>query len=262
MGLRDVEWAYGLDLPMREKVVLAALCFRTDAATHQTIVGQQTIATMTGSSVDTVRRALDSLDDMGVITRERRHGRGGYRTSDLTTVNLDTYQADSLQGQEPTRQTAYKADSNDLTSNQQPPNQHTAGAEEILQIDPSDDPSDTPIPPDRFDEFYSIWPKKVDKPAARRAWVKAIKRAPAEAIILAAEEFRDNPHIPPKQFIRNPATWLNGDGWEDELPAPRGNDRTTPTERARQTVAAGAAITQRRTFGNITSLNPMKGISR
>lgn len=276
MSLRDVEWAYSLDLPMREKVVLVALCFRADAKSHETIVGQQTIAEMTGASPDTVRRALDALDERGVITRERRHGPGGYRTSDRTTVNSATYPADStvgeadestaypaqsLVGAEPSRQTAYKADSGHLTSTQRSPNPHTAGAINDPSVDPSVDPSDTPLPPDRFDEFYAVWPKKVDKPAAKRAWAKAVRRVSPEVIIAAAVAFRDNPHIPPKQYIRNPATWLNGDGWDDDLPAARGNSKPTPTERALQTVAAGASLSERRTFGNITSFNRQKEIS-
>lgn len=116
----------------------------------------------------------------------------------------------------------------------------------------------TPLPPDRFDEFYAVWPKKVDKPAAKRAWTKAIKRESAEAIIAAAVEYRDNPHIPPRQFIRNPATWLNGDGWNDELPTARGDSKPTPTERALHTVAAGAQLNRRRTLGNVTTINPRK----
>lgn len=230
MGFKDAEWAYGLDLPMREKVVLAALCNRTDDATHETFVGQQTIASMIGCSVDYVTRALRALESAGAIVRERRHGKGGFRTSDLTRLN-PAYQAENQEGSEPRGPGAYKAVSRDLTRSQPEPTQTTAGAKEINQGYHSDDHSVTPQPPDRFDDFYSIWPKKVDKPAARRAWAKATKRSTPDQIITAAAAYRDNPNIPPKQYIRNPATWLNGDGWNDELPGPRGDTKPTPTDR-------------------------------
>jgi len=88
VGFKDTAWAYSLDLPMAQKVVLAAVCHRTDDKTHQTFVGQGTIAEMTGSGESTVRRALRGLEESGHIVREARHGNRGYRTSDLLTVQV------------------------------------------------------------------------------------------------------------------------------------------------------------------------------
>ena len=134
MGFRDVEWAYGLEgLAMREKVVLAAVCHRTLDKTHQTFVSQQTIAAMLGSSLAYVSRSLGALEDLGLITRTRRNGAGGYRTSDLITANVDSHAAVGLQGQEPSRPTAKKADSADLPDSQSSPTRLTAGAEENTQ---------------------------------------------------------------------------------------------------------------------------------
>lgn len=145
MGFKDAEWAYALQLPMREKVILAAVALRTDDVSHETFVGHQTIATMTGASVDTVRRSLGVLERLGVIRRTRRHGMGGYRTSDLTTLNTETYPAAGLQGSQPSRPATYEADSVDLTSSQPPPTRLTAGAEEIIQgYHPEDHPAAHP----------------------------------------------------------------------------------------------------------------------
>lgn len=145
MGFKDAEWAYALDLPMREKVILAAVALRTDDVSHETFVGQQRIAAMTGASVDTVRRSLGVLERLGVVQRQRRNGMGGYRTSNLTTLNVDTYPAPGLQGSQPSRPAAYKADSADLTSSQPSPTRLTAGAEEITQgYHPEDHPAAHP----------------------------------------------------------------------------------------------------------------------
>jgi hypothetical protein len=76
-----------------------------------------------------------------------------------------------------------------------------------------------------FDRFWSTYPRKEAKGAARKAWDKAIKKTTADAIITAAERFsrlvaRDDP-----RYIAHPATWLNSERWEDQpLPAaPRAN---------------------------------------
>lgn len=127
MGFKDAQWAYELTLPMMQKVVLAALCHRTDDKTHQTTIGQEALADMTSSSPDSVRRALRDLEKTGVIRRDRRHGRGGYRVSDLITVDR-SYQDGSLKGTEPSRQSAYQADSRNLTGSQPEPTRQSAGA--------------------------------------------------------------------------------------------------------------------------------------
>ena len=244
MGFKDAEWAYGLDLPMREKVVLAAYAIRTDDGSHETFVGQSTVAEMIGCKSDYVLRALRVLEGLGIIERVRRSGKGGYRTSDLVRLNR-SYPAHSQQGSQPTRPAAYMAVSGDLPSPQLPPTQPTAGAKEIIQIDHPDDHPVPPISPvvvvvDLFDDFYAAWPRKVAKPAARKAWDKAIQRAHPTVIVAAAIAYRDNPNIREKQFIPYPASWLNADGWNDELDGPRNERRAgqlTPTARAMNTFA-------------------------
>lgn len=71
-----------------------------------------------------------------------------------------------------------------------------------------------------FDRFWKVFPKKAGKPSARKAFEKAIKRAPAEIIIqratryaewlseASATEFRPHP--------KHPQGWLNDDRWEAE----------------------------------------------
>jgi hypothetical protein len=72
-----------------------------------------------------------------------------------------------------------------------------------------------------FDDFWSVWPRKVGKPTAERAWLKAVRSTPGEVIIAAAVAYRDNPGRPETQFIPHASTWLNREGWNDELPQRR-----------------------------------------
>jgi hypothetical protein len=80
-----------------------------------------------------------------------------------------------------------------------------------------------PNPPsggeDAFDEFWSAYPKKVGKQAARRAWAKATRRADPDKIIAAVREYPfDLSRI---RYEKDPATWLNAGSWEDDLDAVR-----------------------------------------
>ncbi len=69
---------------------------------------------------------------------------------------------------------------------------------------------------DRFDEFYKVYPKKVAKEQAIKAW-KKIK--PNDELFdkiiksIKSQGLADRD----KQFVPNPATWLNGKRWEDEV---------------------------------------------
>ena len=63
-----------------------------------------------------------------------------------------------------------------------------------------------------FDDFWKVYPRKVAKGAAAKAWRSAVKKADVEVIVKAAEKYRwpDDP-----KFIPHPATWLNSERWAD-----------------------------------------------
>lgn len=70
-----------------------------------------------------------------------------------------------------------------------------------------------------FEDFWNVYPKKVDKRSALKAWERATRRAGPGAIEAGAEAYRDDPNRE-DQFTKNPATWLNADAWgNDPLPA-------------------------------------------
>lgn len=73
--------------------------------------------------------------------------------------------------------------------------------------------------PDAFDTFWSVYPRRTGKAAARKAWDKAHKTADAELIIGGAHVYAEDPNRDPA-FTKHPATWLNAGCWDDEpLPA-------------------------------------------
>lgn len=76
-----------------------------------------------------------------------------------------------------------------------------------------------------FDRFWAIYPRKVGKSAAEKAWAKIkvtadlfdLMAASLAAWTLSTDWTKDG-----GQFIPHASTWLNGKRWEDELPAPAG----------------------------------------
>lgn len=89
----------------------------------------------------------------------------------------------------------------------------------------------TPIPPSgvdvRFETFWSAYPRKVGKDAARKAFGKrkpdeALLRVMLEAVAVQAQSptwTKDG-----GQFIPHPSTWLNEGRWQDESGPARSSD--------------------------------------
>jgi biotin operon repressor len=77
----------------------------------------------------------------------------------------------------------------------------------------------------QFEEFWNHYPKKVDKGAALRAFRKAAKTEDLALVIEGAKRYAEDPNLPEKQFIKNPATWLNAEAWNNgPLPARKKTD--------------------------------------
>ncbi len=66
-----------------------------------------------------------------------------------------------------------------------------------------------------FEEFWNHYPKKVDKGAALRAFRKAAKTQDVSLVIEGAKRYAEDPNLPEKQFVKNPATWLNAEAWNN-----------------------------------------------
>ena len=67
---------------------------------------------------------------------------------------------------------------------------------------------------DLFNEFWTAYPRKLDKAKAFRAFRSALKRATFEDIIAGVLLYRNDPKRDP-EFTKYPATWLNNDSWEN-----------------------------------------------
>jgi len=71
-----------------------------------------------------------------------------------------------------------------------------------------------------FDLFWTAYPKKVSKGAAKKAWDYIIhKRPPTDKIVSAieAQKLTADWQKNGGQFIPHPATWLRANGWENDI---------------------------------------------
>ena len=67
-----------------------------------------------------------------------------------------------------------------------------------------------------FEKFWNVYDKKVERPAAEKAWKKlSLDDALFDLIIDAAKKYQAA--TPDKTYRKNPATWLNGKCWNDEI---------------------------------------------
>jgi hypothetical protein len=86
---------------------------------------------------------------------------------------------------------------------------------------PSEEVSKVPKvkPASLFDDFYNLYPKKVGKQQAIKAYNKAIKSTDHQAIIEGVKNYKIQ--IASKkiemQYIKQPATWLNAGCWDDDF---------------------------------------------
>lgn len=67
-----------------------------------------------------------------------------------------------------------------------------------------------------FDQWYADYPKKVAKPEAKKAFIKARKTVDLETLLHGLSKYKAVVSGKERQFIANPATWLNAGRWEDD----------------------------------------------
>lgn len=70
-----------------------------------------------------------------------------------------------------------------------------------------------------FVRFWQAYPRRQGKGLARKAFAKVVKSGiDPEVLITAAQRYADSRRNEEMQFTAYPATWLNGERWDDEAP--------------------------------------------
>lgn len=173
-----------------------------------------TVAAETGLTREHVQRCLNVLKDKGLLRQTgAKRGRANVYQVSLRRIGALKEQRSEI------------TPTSDVRSLRLVMSDHTE-----REGEPEGEPEAPVVPAgDRFAEFWEVYPKRVAKVAAQRAWAKALKRATAAEIIAGAVAYRDDRNRT-SQFTAHPATWLNGGRWDDE-----------PIQKGRPTVSASGA---------------------
>ena len=102
------------------------------------------------------------------------------------------------------------------------------------------------IADDRFDEFWSVVPRKIAKDKARPAYLKALRSVDADTIIHGMARYAESRAGQDPQYTAHPASWLNAGRWADETePTTGGINGNSKDERRIRSWLAGASIAPR-----------------
>lgn len=94
-----------------------------------------------------------------------------------------------------------------------------------------------------FESFWSNYPRKVGKGAAKKAFTKIVSEGVDALIVIAgAGRLAHDPNLPPMQYVPHAATWLNREGWLDD---PYPERIMSPEERKQKEIAELAARRER-----------------
>jgi len=180
--------------------------------------GRQYLATRLDCSTDTVDRRIVELRDGGWLS-VRRRGQG------RTNVYALHDRPESAAAPTPKAAPVQSPESALVPTPKSAPVRRNR--EGVKREEVSDTRAATDV---AFAEWWSAYPRKVGKPAARNAFARATKGgATLEQLTAGLEgwaaywQARDDP-----EFVPYPATWLNQERWNDEPPQqrPRGSQQS------------------------------------
>ena len=198
MSIAAMNWAWSQHTGTpTEKLILMALADCANDA-GECWPSQGEVARKCGVTRQTIIKYLDILQKDGLVTVKIRHREtDGGRTSNLYVLALTPVNAFDTPCQD----------------------RLTAPVNNALHQEPPLEPIDSSlrsesITREGFDYFWLIYPHKVGKGAARKAFNSAIKKTDHQTLIRGVEGYRATK--PPDRSWCNPATWLNQERWTDE----------------------------------------------
>lgn len=190
-----------------------------------------------GMSAGTVKTAVKDLVEMGYLKRAQEHLDGG-RFGAMTYILTDPADVQKLATGATTENTAFPQR---MTDGQKTDSGKTAGGnltpirKPSKEDQPKEDQKNTnptasaagerparPTYPAAFAQWWAAYPRRVGKRAAFKAWTRATREVGEGELLEATQAFASwhAQEGTAERFIPHPTTWLNRDGWADELPSP------------------------------------------
>jgi len=142
---------------------------------------------------------IDELERRGLISRRQRTKANGIKTSNDYTLHMS--ENPDLQNLQNGTAKSAVSDLQNLQSNLVS-NNHVKDNLKNMAI---------------FDDLWKMYPKKVGKGQARKAFTAALRKVDHDKIHLALIEYVRSTQGDDKKYLPHLSTWLNGERWDDEL---------------------------------------------
>lgn len=79
----------------------------------------------------------------------------------------------------------------------------------------------------QFEAWWKLYPRKIGKGQARKAFKTALSKTDADTLNAGVKSYVESVAGKDQQYIAHPATWLNGERWDDE-PTPEAPAEKSP----------------------------------
>lgn len=189
-----------------------------------------------GMSAGTVKSAVNDLVELGYLRRVQEHREKG-RFGAMTYILVDPTEGQKLDNgtnRENESKPQVTTDSQKTDGGKTASGKLTPLRKQIEENQPQENQKNTPPnPPEggkcarpaypvEFEGWWWLYPRRVGKAKAFKAWERAVKQlGDARTLMEATRRFADwhKRAGTELRYIPHPTTWLNRGGWDDELPA-------------------------------------------
>lgn len=219
MSIKALNWAWEQPTSSSgQKLVLLALADHANDDGH-CWPGMKRIADKCDMSARQVSTHVSNLEKAGILTTNRR-------MKDNNQYSTYDYQLNFSSGSLLPVEGDFQRNS---TSDGQQKSTSGGPAEADFRTEPSvinrkKEPSViTSSNDDAFKNWWKLYPRKVGKGQARKAFNAALNKTDLDTLTSKLLEYKQLMIGQPEEYIVHASTWLNGERWEDDMAAIRPN---------------------------------------
>lgn len=223
MSIKFIDWAFRLDgLNPTKKVILIALADNADDD-GKCWPSMSRLCKKTGiSTKSTVRKNIKELAELGYISIENRTRINGSLTSNMYTLGGGSKNDLGVEINPRVGSEMGVGVGSDLGVLYEPPSKPP------IEPSPNNDQKDLEI---KFNRFWERYPRKIGKKKAKQFFAK-INYADSEFwrdFMFGLTEYVNHHEMikTETKYIKHPASWINGEHWEDELPSANYGEKPT-----------------------------------
>jgi hypothetical protein len=198
-----------LDKASSREIHLYILLKRYAGEDQKCYPSRTTLARQMGATVKTVTRLIEGLVDHGAVTVTPRFDENGQQRSNLYWVRFYSPEEEGGTLETPPGGVITDPPGGDMRDPRNKPTLKETQEKDTGQ-------RVTALADKQFDEFWEIYPRKVGKPQAKKAFKKALEEISLEEILSCTTAYRLARRGEDPKFTKHPATFLNAKPWQDE----------------------------------------------